>query len=96
MNAHVACTALNERSGQNRVSVASPSQTDSAGPFRGRVRLHLPVRLTVRWWHVGERRYAGELEEMMGFIAYGVSLRRVLQEIKSNVLEAGAERPHAD
>jgi hypothetical protein len=47
----------------------------------GRVRLSLPVRLTVRWWREGARRYAGDVEEMLGYGVSGPSLRHVIAGI---------------
>ena len=47
----------------------------------GRIRLHLPARLTMRWWQAGTRRFGGELEEMEGFVVYGNSLREVTERL---------------
>ena len=52
-----------------------------ASRFLGRVRLHLPARLTMRWWKAGARRFGGELEEMQGFVVYGSSLREIMEEL---------------
>ena len=59
----------------------------------GRIRLSLPARLTVRWWRAGHHRFAGEVEEMQGFVAYGRTVREVVREILKQLTAAPPTRP---
>ncbi|MBI1734987.1 MAG: hypothetical protein HYR51_07415 [Candidatus Rokubacteria bacterium] len=52
--------------------------------------LSLPVRLTVRWAREGDRRYVGDVEEMLGYTIRGPSLPHVIAAITAALLKRGA------